>query len=494
MSVTPEGHLKQKAPFVATLVALTLGSSLMAGSVVDGRDNSVPGPAVEVREVMDLQMRWAGIPGMAVAVVQGGTLVHRQAIGLANVELRAPLTTASVFQLSSTSKIFAGVAAVLLAQDGRVDLDAPARRYLGELPPAWGTVTVRQLLSHTSGLPEVLDCEAESAEDAFACVTRLPVQDPPGARFRYNQTNYFLVLMLIERVSGTPFQDFMRSRVFAPSGMVSSTYAGSPFDLVPGRATSYGGDDEGSLRLREYDFPEFLYTAAGLNSSLDDLVRFDQALGSGRLLDEDGLRQLWQEPVLTDGRTSTYGLGWDLKTHEGGRRSAGHEGGGLTTLRRFIDDHVTVIVLSNGAAARFDPDRVATRVAAIFAPELASPADDLADAMRTSLLDDDLEGALAAHESFAADARLSGVSTEGMINDLGYALLGRGRPHEAVAVLRLNVDRYPDSSNAHDSLGEAQAAAGHRGAALASYRESLRLDPSNDNAARVIEQLKAVVP
>jgi len=151
-----------------------------------------------------------------------------------------------------------------------------------------------------------------------------------------------------------------------------------------------------------------------------------------------------------------------------------------------------VIVLANGAAARFDPDRLAARVAAVYDPHLAEPTDDLLDTMRARLLEEDLDGARDAYASFADDPRGSGVSTEETINDLGYDLLERERPEDAAAILRLNVARYPESANAHDSLGEALAAGGQRDAAIARYRESLRLDPSNENAAKMIEKLQGI--
>jgi CubicO group peptidase (beta-lactamase class C family) len=472
------------ALLVVSIIPLSSGTTSWAQSLQAKKRSD------QIREIIQFEMRWSGIPGMATAVIADGVLVHRQAYGLASIELNAPLSTATVFQLSSTSKAFTGVAAMMLVQDGLLDLDAPVGRYLKELPLSWRAVTVRQLLSHTSGLPEVLECETSSRVEALACVTELPPLAPgPGEVFRYNQTNYFLALMIIERLSEMPFQDYMLSRIFSPCGMLSTVYAGSNFEVVPGRATSYYPDEEGTLRQREFDFPEYLYSAAGLNSSLEDLIRFAVALTSGRLLGSDALAEMWRDSTLSDGEVSTYGLGWDIKVHGNGGRSAGHEGGRLTTIRHFIDEGITVIVLSNGFTSRFNPDKVAEQIAAVFSPDLADPTDDLLRRMKVRMLDGDLDGALATYFAFIGDPAGLETNTEAMINSLGYELLGSARSAEAVAILSLNVKRYPESANAHDSLGEAMAAAGDRATALSQYRESLRLDPSNHNAEEMIEKL-----
>lgn len=445
-----------------------------------------------VARQVELEMEWGGIPGLALAVLDHGVPVYERAFGLANVELGVPMTTSTLFQLSSTSKAFTGVAAALLAQDGVLDLDAPARSVLDDLPGAWGTITVRQLLDHTSGLPEVLECETADRSEALACVTAMEPPNRPGERFRYNQTNYFLVLRILEKLSGRSFPDFMRTRLFAPLGMLSTLYDGSHLDPVPGRATSYYPDGQGGLRLREFDFPEYLFSAAGLNSSLEDVVRFLGALDAGTLLAPGSRAELWREAVLADGSRSSYGLGWDLHDHGGGHRSAGHEGGRLTTLRRYLDDDLSVIVLTNGTSSRFEPDRIATRIAALFVPELGNPIDELSDRMRRHLMENDLPGALAAYREALEDpAVAANLDSEPTINALGYDLLARPWPDAAVALLRLNVERFPTSANAHDSLGEAYAATGDRESALRHYRESLRLDPENDNAEQWIDRLES---
>lgn len=480
---------------LAVLACVTLTCGLLAVTASGAQTESPPGDRfADLRRVIEIEKAWSGAPGLAVGVTREGRLLYEQANGLANVELQVPMTPSTVVQLSSSSKMFTGVAALVFAHEGLLDLDAPARRYLPELPETWSEVTVRHLLTHTSGLPEVLECETDSRDEAWACVTERPVPNAPGERFRYNQTNYFLALEILERLSGQAFPDLVQERVFTPAGMLSTTYAGCHRDVVPGRATSYYPAEDGGLELREFDFPDYLYSAAGLNASLEDLLRFDAALFAGRLVPTDELPRLWEEPTLDDGSVSSYGLGWDLRTHNQGLRSAGHEGGRLTTIRHFLDARMTVVVLANGSSSRFDPDRLALLVADVVVPGTAEASATLTLRMRESLLDGDLQSALATYREFVADPRDAGEETENEINRLGYDLLGRRRTADAVAIFRLNVERYPESANAHDSLGEGLAELGQTDAAISHYRESLRLDPSNDNATRRIEALEARRP
>jgi tetratricopeptide (TPR) repeat protein len=200
---------------------------------------------------------------------------------------------------------------------------------------------------------------------------------------------------------------------------------------------------------------------------------------------------MWQQPKLENGRLSGYALGWNVRRHAGERRSAGHEGGGLTTFRRYIDDRLTVILLTNGTRYRFDPDELADALAAVFVPGLRSDEAGLLDRMRSawSASGEDIASSLAVYRSFVTSAEHASADTEAVLNRFGYDLLERSRPAAAVHVFRLNTERYPDSSNAHDSLGEGLAAAGEIREAMHHYRESLRLDPSNGNAEEMLRSL-----
>ncbi len=262
------------------------------------------------------EMRERQIPGMQVAVIRRGKVVLARNFGVASLQYGVPVTEASLFSINSATKAFTGVAVMQLVQQGKVDLGAPIGRYLAGLPPAWQGVTVTQLLSHTSGLPDVLDQRSgklvgpqpDDPVAAWQAVQALPVEAPPGQRYRYNQSNYVLLAQLIERRSGQSYVDFIQRGQFDAAGMAHSGF-GDAKDVVINKASSYvlGAGGKGYRNVIE-DFP--LFMRAGINSNAGELAGWLVALQSGRLLAPASVQRLWQASSLNDGKPAPWALGW----------------------------------------------------------------------------------------------------------------------------------------------------------------------------------------
>ena len=479
---------------VAALLAIVAAASIIAcapehpPAAAEDAAGSRSLPA-EVDVYVARAMDWYGIPALSVAIVSRGEVVHAASYGVADLPSGVPATNATLYQLSSTAKIFAASAFMTLVEDGLVALDAPVGTHLPEAPEAWRHVTVRQLLAHLSGLPDIVACDRLPEGEAVECALKLGEPDPPGERFAYNQTNYYLVQKILERTTGSSLPDFVARRTFASLGITGALYAGESSETIPGRASSYYPDGDGGVQPREYSFPPYLFAAAGLNASLDAVVTWVRALEAGRLLRPETVAEMWREPTLNDGSVSSYALGWDLKTHAPGHRSAGHSGGRLTAVRIFMQDSLAVVVLANGSAMRIDPDAIAEELAALIVPEVQAPGDRLASEMRAALADSGIGAALELHARFASDPSRMDDSVEDAMNSLGYELLGRRQTGDAVDVLRVTAESFPDSWNAHDSLGEAYLAHGNVEAARAEYERSLELNPENENAWEVLRGL-----
>ncbi len=313
------------------------------------------------------------IPGLALAVVKNGVVVKQATLGLANVLSGLMVSTTTSFQVASTTKSFSSTAVLLLVSDGRLKLTDHVGDLLPGLPPAWRDVTVRQLLSHTSGLPDVTrtpgrnDLIADSWERALPLIRTAPRQFAPGERWSYNQTNYVLVAQIIERLSGMGLEQFLTTRLFVPLSMRTAFFP-APGDTARSCAVNYEPDPAKGIAVRSLEFPRFVHAAAGLCASLDDLIRWNAELDSGRLVRPDLTRELWSAtplndglPFRIDGKSSGYGLGW-IVDDTPGHRSVGSSGGNSTAYRRFIDEGFSVIVLQNGVA---DPDGLIASVAAI---------------------------------------------------------------------------------------------------------------------------------
>ncbi|HJR54530.1 MAG TPA: serine hydrolase domain-containing protein [Gemmatimonadota bacterium] len=297
--------------------------AVMVAWLAAGPATAAPAPtaADSIDALIEAEMARHAIPGLVLAVVRAGETTKLAAYGQANVELGVPTSAATLFPLASTGKSISATAILLLVQDGAIGLDQPIAELLVGLPDPWGGVTVRQLLTHTSGLPDVAlepgrpELIADSWAEALPRLAAMPLAFPPGERWAYNQTNYVLLGQVIERVSGMPFEEFIRERILDPAGMDATVY-GDFLDVVPGRATSYEADD-GRLRHRSsLVFPRYVRMAAGLNSSAPDMVRWIRALTregccaricAGRC----GPRSSWPMDPRSGWTGLRSGTGWD---------------------------------------------------------------------------------------------------------------------------------------------------------------------------------------
>lgn len=292
------------------------------------------------------------IPGLALAVARDGQVVQTGAHGCANLEWEIPATTDTAFEIGSVSKQMTATAAMMLVEEGRVELDASLTVYLPESPPAWKPVTVRHLLTHTSGIPsytELSGFEMTEKLSRGSFIGRLaahPLSFDPGQRFYYNNSGYNLLGHIVASVTGQAFWDFLRARILDPLGM-SSTRPRDPLDIIPKRAAGYEWVD-GVFRNRDYDLTD-VFSAGALVSNVGDLARWDAALGTETLVKRTTLEQMWTPHVLPSGEAVKYGFGWGIGESEG-REFVSHGGstsGFSAVMRRFLDPQLTIIVLTN---------------------------------------------------------------------------------------------------------------------------------------------------
>jgi CubicO group peptidase (beta-lactamase class C family) len=310
------------------------------------------------------QMRARRIPGMQVAVVQHGKIVFSNAFGVANIEDGVPVTSQTVFPVHSITKAFVGVAIMQLAEANRIQLSAPVSAYLDSLPSAWQAVTIQQLLTHTSGLPDVWDSNSQlidiDEDEAWQKVLHAPPSAQPGEQFQYVQTNYVLLGKIIDKLAGMPFTEFIRQRQFEPAGMKLSGF-GDGHDIVPHLSGTYTFRRvvhrsvvvSDTLQKMILDWPRYLWTAVGLNTTAEELANWTIKLQDGTLLDKKSLPTLWTPGLLKDGShhgfsptLDGYALGWPVALRKA-HPVAGPTGGGRAAFFIYRDDDLTVIVLTN---------------------------------------------------------------------------------------------------------------------------------------------------
>jgi CubicO group peptidase (beta-lactamase class C family) len=314
------------------------------------------------------------IPGLSLLVIKDGKIIRAEGFGLANVELQVPVKPESVFQSGSVGKQFTATAVMMLVEEGKVGLDDPLTKYFPEAPPAWKDATVRELLSHTAGLgdyPKDFDMRKDWTEDEeLKLIESIPLAYPPGTKWAYSNFGYVTLGILIHRVTGEFYGDFLQQRIFQPLGMTSTRIIGEA-DIVPNRSAGYRLV-KGKLKNQEWVSPVVNTTADGsLYFTTLDLAKWDAALYTEQLLKRSSLDLMFTPMKLKNGQTnkSNYGFGWEIDQRNG-HRCIHHDGswqGFETAVARYVDDHLTVVALDNLADS--DPGKIVRHVAEIYLAE-----------------------------------------------------------------------------------------------------------------------------
>lgn len=460
-------------------------------------------PNARAEALLRREMRERRIPGLQAAVVKNGKIVLLSSLGTADLQSTAPVSNNSVFGIYSCTKAFTGVAIMQLVEEGKLDLSAPVSRYLDGLPAAWQPVTIRQLLTHVSGLPNILRAldpvsygyPSGANEDAVWAKTKaMPMEFTPGERFSYNQTNYALLGKIIDKLTGKPFARVFRERQFEVAAM-SHTGFGDSRDVIPNvvRTYRYVTRSDGEKLAAEklvYDyveFPPFRRTASGMNSTAEDLARWVIALQQSKLLrTKSALKTLWTAGNVNNSSAPQWALGWVTKPRPQ-HSAVTATGGGRTAIFVYPEDDLAVVVLTNLAGSF--PEEFVDELAGIYNPEIS--ASDPITALRMKLRERGYEHAIEVfNELKLKNPAFNPLERD--LNDWAYRMLnGGGKPKEALEIFKLNVHLYPISANVYDSVAEAYAALGHRTLAIQNYKRSLELDPRNTNA---VQQLKKLDP
>jgi CubicO group peptidase (beta-lactamase class C family) len=314
------------------------------------------------------------IPGLSLAVVKDGQIILAKGYGYANLEHQVPAKPETIFQSGSMGKQFTATAVMMLVEEGKINLDEKISKYLGDVPEAWQNITVRHLLTHTSGLtdyPDDFDFRRDYTEDELLKRAQAITPDfKPGEKWQYSNLGYVTLGILIHRVSGKFYGDLLQERIFKPLGMTTTRII-SEADIIPNRAAGYHFV-KNELKNQDWVSPTLNTTADGaLYFTVLDLAKWDAALYGEKLLKHASLEQMWTSVRLNDNRTSDYGFGWFL-SRINGHRIIEHGGAwqGFTSyIARYADDKLTVIVLDNLAGGNCA--KIARHVAAIYNPELA---------------------------------------------------------------------------------------------------------------------------
>ena len=326
-----------------------------------------------VDDYINTELQKQRIPGLSLAVVKDGKIILAKGYGLSNVEHQVPVKPETIFQSGSVGKQFTATAVMMLVEEGKINLEDKISKYFSDAPAGWQNITVRHLLTHTSGTtdyPNDFDFRRDYTEDELLKrAEAIPLAFQPGEKWSYSNLGYVVLGILIHKVSGKFYGDFLQERIFRPLGMTTARII-SEADIVPNRAAGYT-IVKGELKNQGWVSPTLNTTADGaLYLTVYDMAKWDAALYTESLLPRRSLEQMWTPVKLNDGKTQSYGFGWGLAEVRGHHiiEHGGSWQGFKSHIARYVDDKLTIIVFAN--LAQSNPTRIAHGVAAIYDPAL----------------------------------------------------------------------------------------------------------------------------
>jgi CubicO group peptidase (beta-lactamase class C family) len=456
--------------------------------------------AAKIDQLMSLYAKYGQFNGTAL-VADNGKVIYAKGFGLANMEWDIPNAVDTRFRLGSITKQFTATLILQLIEQGKIKLDGKLIDYLPDYRPDTGQkVTIHHLLTHTSGIPSYT-----SVPGFFQNVSRNPfavddfikkyasgdLQFEPGTKFVYNNSGYFLLGAIIEKVTGKSYEQVIRENIFEPLGMKNSGYDhwGT---IIAKRATGYSKTPRGYENAPYLDM-SIPYAAGSLYSTVQDLYLWDQALYGEKILSAKS-KELMFKPNLNH-----YGYGFVITEatlapptklavpviqHTGGIN------GFNTDIVRMTNDKRLIVLLDNAEDGQYLDDIAAAVMSVLYDQPVATPKRSIADTMIKTILDKDTVAAIKEYRALKAGVTASEYDlSEKELNRVGYQLLQMKKVAEAIEIFKLNVEMFPQSSNAYDSLGEGYMIHGDREPSIANYKKSLELDPNNTNATSRLAQL-----
>jgi len=452
------------------------------------------------------QMTLRKIPGLQLAIVKNNEIVKRKSYGLANIEDAIAVDDETVFSINSITKAFVGVSVMQLVEQGKLDLNAAISTYLPDLPNAWKSLTLKQLFTHTSGLPHILSDDVgglisnHGIEASWEMAKTLPMTSEPNTKFEYNQLGYALIGKIIDKVSGEDFTDYIIENQLRKVGMKRTEDAGfsNLNNVVPHSArryTHYYGPNISNIKPAY--FAPMLQTAAGMASTAQEIARWIIALQSGSLLSkQSSLETLWTPAVLKNGKTQAwndllngYALGWPV-ANRSEHPAAAPTGGNRGSFFVYPDDDLSVIVLTNLMGGL--PSKFIDEIAGFYLPDMkVENGFGLPSSLKILCKELELKGyekSILIAEELQKTEELK--FNEGNLNTWGYKLSQNGKVRKALEIFKLNVHFFPESGNTFDSLGETYALLEMNSEALKNYEIALKVNPDNTHAKRQIEKLK----
>jgi CubicO group peptidase (beta-lactamase class C family) len=437
----------------------------------------------------------------SILVAENGKVVYKKGFGMANMEWNIPNQPDTKFRIASITKQFTAALVLQLVEEGKIKLDGKITDYLTDYRKDTGDkVTVHQLLNQTSGIPDYSTRPNFSAEisriryvvaDFVKKFASDDLEFEPGSKYRYSNSGYHILGAIIEKVTRKTYETVLQERILKPLAMTNSGYAHNS-TLLEKQAGSYEKTPAGYVNAQYIDM-SIPYAAGSMYSTVEDLLKWDEALYGDKILSAESKRLMFT-PGLGD-----YGYGIRINEQPIGKsdqktKVIWHGGAGIngfaSLISRAVEKRQTVIILDNGSNALNLPKITNSILGILNGQPYDAPKKSIVETLYKIALEKDVASAVAEYRKLRAANSPSYDFSETELNTLGYRLLSLKRTKDAIEIFKLNAETFPNSANAYDTLGEAYLADNQKDSALANYKKAVELDPTNANALLNVRRLE----
>ncbi len=441
----------------------------------------------------------------SVLVAENGKVIYKKGFGFANMEWNNPNTLDTKFRIASIVKQFTATLILQLVEQGKIKLDGKITDYLPDYRKDTGErVTIHHLLNHTSGIPDF------PGVPGFGSISRNPQQVPdfvkkfasgdlefePGTKYAYNNSAYFILGAIIEKLTGKTYEQVLKEKIFDPLGMKNTGYDHHK-TVLSKRASGYEKTLSGYINAPYLDM-SITYSVGGLYSTVEDLYLWDRALYTDKILSAKS-KELMFKPNLEN-----YGYGFNIEKVILGETKQTvpviyHTGlldGFGTVIFRLVKDQHLIVLLDNTSQWRSNGE-LRTAITNILYDQPYNrifPKRSIASTLYNTIIEKGADAFTKQYRELKARESAAYDFSESELNTLGYELIRMNKIKEAIEVLKLNVESFPQSANTYDSLGEAYMINGDKELAIKNYKRSLELNPKNDNAVKVLKKLENQMP
>lgn len=454
--------------------------------------------AAKIDELMRRYAEFGQFNG-AVLVADHGQVIYKKGFGYANFEWKIPNDVDTKFRLASVTKQFTAATILRLVEEGKIKLDGKLTDYLPDYRKDTGDrITIHQLLNHTSGIPNYTDQPGFFQNDSRDPYTPAEfvkkfasgdLQFEPGSKFSYNNSAYFILGAIIEKVTGKKYAEAVKEYVFVPAGMNNSGYdLARP--IIPKRATGYQRAGKAYVNAPYLDM-SLPYAAGSLYSTVEDLYLWDQALYGDKILSAKSKEAMFKPGLDNYG----YGVGIDQRELSDKTKVAtiGHNGGinGFSTnITRFVTDRHLVVLLDNTSQGRYQPAMITAIANILYGKPYETAKLPIGETVVATTNEKGVEAAIKQYRDLKASGTKDYSFEEAELNTAGYELARAGKLKDAIEIFKLNVEMFPQAFNTYDSLGEAYADAGEKELAIKNYKKSIELNPKSQGSIDALKRLE----